>query len=746
MKQLLQGSGSGETRVVDVPAPGVRPGYVLVRTVASLISVGTERSVVEFTKKSLLQKAQARPDLVKKVISKVKTDGVLTTVQATRSRLAQPMALGYSAAGVVLEVGEGVAGIQVGDRVACAGGGYAVHAEVLCVPKNLVAVLPHGVDFQTAAFTTVGAIGLHGLRLGEPQLGESVAVIGLGLIGLLTVQMAVASGCRVLGIDLDPRRAQLAKELGAHRVATIGGEGESPEAAALELSAGRGIDVALICASTSDSAPVVLAGELCRDRGRVVAVGAVGMDIPRRTFYEKELDFKISRSYGPGRYDPTYEEQGVDYPAGYVRWTQGRNLGAFLQLAADGRLKTEPLITHTFRIEDAEDAYALISDMDGEPPLAVLLEYGDEDGHRPGALARSVRLDQERPPSSSPHVGDVGIGVLGAGLFATNTLLPAMKDIAGLTIRGVASAGGVSAQHAASRFGAQYATTDPEAILGDEGVDVVAVLTRHDLHAGQVVSAIKAGKHVFCEKPLCLTTSELDEIRSVLRESDRVLALGFNRRFSPLGIELKEHFGGVDEPLSIHYRTNAGFIPAEHWVHDPTVGGGRIIGEACHFVDFMSFLTGSEPVSVMASSLPDSGRYRTDNVSIILTFSDGSVGTLQYVACGDSALGKERCEVFGGGRSAVLDDYRQLDLVADGRRRKSRNRLRQDKGHEAEWEVLVNALRAGTGAPISFASIEATTLATFAAEMSLQTGEPIAVAEARREGPSHPYELPESSP
>jgi predicted dehydrogenase len=688
-----------------------------VRNAASLVSAGTERTAVEFARKSLLAKARSRPDLVRKILDKARTDGPVSALQAAFTRLDQPMALGYSSAGVVLEVGEGVDGVRAGDRVACAGGGYASHAEVVCVPQNLMALVPDGATLEHAAFATVGAIGLHGVRLAEVQLGERVAVIGLGLIGLLTVQMLKAAGVRVVGVDLDPTRVELALAVGAD-AAVVPGEAED---AAQALSEGHGVDAVLITAGTSSNAPVELAGAIARDRGRVVVVGAVGMDLPRPPYFEKELSFRLSRSYGPGRYDPVYEEGGVDYPIGYVRWTENRNLAAFLELVASGAVRIDPLVTHRIPIEDGAQAYALLTSPDAAP-LGVLLTYGAvEVGGTPTVPSR--RVDVVRPPAAVARNEDApGVGVLGAGNFATATLLPALKKAGGFRLTGIASARGPSAHHAAGKFGFGFSASSEDEILSDPSTDIVAILTRHDLHARQIVAALKAGKHVFCEKPPCLDEDELKAIVRVAEASDRLVALGYNRRFAPMMVQALEHMAGAGEPLTAQIRVNGAAIPLTHWIHDPAVGGGRIVGEVCHFVDLAAFLTGSVPVKVHARGVPDGGRYREDNVVLTLTMSDGSVVGIAYVASGDRALGKERFELFGGGRAAVVDDFRTLSLFSGGRTKTSRDRLAQDKGHRAEWEAIRGVLTEGGQPPIETVSWVATSLATFAAVRSLRSG------------------------
>ena len=741
MKQLLQNLRNGETVVAEVPVPTPQAGEALVRTAASLVSAGTERMLVEFAEKSLLGKARSRPDLAHQVIDKARREGLLTTLEAAFGRLEQPMPLGYSSAGTITGLGEEVQGLQVGQRVACAGGNYAVHAEYACVPRNLLSLLPDQVDFESAAFATLGAIALHGFRLAEVQLGERVAVIGLGLLGLLAVEIAQAAGCQVIGVDLLAERVALAQRLGAQAV-----QNDQAVEAALSFSRGRGCDALLICADTSSDEPVSLAGRIARDRARVVAVGAVGLHIPRKVYYEKELIFINSRSYGPGRYDPAYEESGRDYPIGYVRWTEGRNLEAIIDLLATGRMNVQPLITHRFPIERAPQAYELITGKRQEPFLGVLLTYPDEAAvettptepqveTRP-QVETSPRVE-ERPhagPAGSPVVerqpGPVRVGVLGAGNFASAVMLPAMRKNSQTELVGISSASGMSAQHALSRFGFRYATSDEARIIQDEQVEAVAILTRHHLHAPQVLSALRAGKHVFCEKPLAIKATELDEIQAALESPvgrSLLLTVGFNRRFAPLAVQMKSFLEGRQEPLAAFYRLNAGYIPLNHWVHDPEQGGGRIIGEACHFIDFLTFLVGAPPVEVIARGLPDGGRYREDNAVLSFTFADGSLGVVSYLANGDKAFPKERVEVFSGGRVAVLDDYRLLELVSDGNSKVYRSRLRQDKGHQAEWQAFASAVQSGGPPPIPYEHIFGVMRLTFAALEALRTRKAVRV-------------------
>ncbi len=717
MKQVIQDVRSGETSVIDVPVPVPGPGMALVRTAASLVSAGTERSVVEFAGKSLLGKARSRPDLVRQVLDKVRREGLLTTFEAVRNRLDEPMPLGYASAGTVVSVGDGLHGFRAGDRVACAGGGYAVHAEYAVVPQNLLAHLPDEVDFEAGAFATLGAIALHGFRLAEPQLGERVAVIGLGLLGLLSVGIARAAGCSVFGVDLDPERVERAKDLGATAVTNA-----DAEQAAAAFSNGLGCDVVLICADTLSNDPVELSGAIARDRARVVAVGAVGMDIPRRSYYHKELHFIVSRSYGPGRYDPLYEEAGIDYPPGYVRWTEGRNLGAFLETLAGGGFDVASLISHRFDIEHASAAYDLITGKTNESFLAVLLTYPQEK-EQLAEEDRRVGLEHRK---ISPAAG-VRLGAIGAGNFATAILFPALRKVKGVERVGLVTASGLKSAQVGKRFGFRYATTDVNEILNDEGINTVAVLTRHHLHAAQVIAALKAGKHVFCEKPLALQRDELDEIMQVLGQSDRMLTVGFNRRFSPFAVRLKTFFDAVNEPLAMHYRVNAGYLPLDHWLHDEQQGGGRIIGEACHFIDFLTFINGAAPVQVSALGLPDASRYREDNVIITLEFTDRSVGTLSYLAAGDRAFPKERVEIIGGGRVAVLDDFRRLVRIQNGKRKVHRARLRQDKGHRQEWEAFTKALEESGPPPIPYEHLVGVSLSSIAAVEALRTRKPVKI-------------------
>jgi threonine dehydrogenase-like Zn-dependent dehydrogenase len=553
MKQVLQSLRSGETKVVDVPTPQAQPGMALVKTAVSLVSAGTERMVVDFASKSLLNKVRSRPDLARQVLDKARREGFLTAAEAAFNRLDQPMVLGYSSAGTIINLGQEIPGIKVGQRVACAGGGYAVHAEYALVPRNLMVALPDEVGFEAAAFTTLGAIAMHAFRLSQASVGEQVTVIGLGLLGLLTTAIASAAGCRVLGVDLDPGRVALGLEMGAGKAISR----EDAESAVDAYSRGRGSDVVIICADTDSSDPVNLAGDIARDKAKVVAAGAVGLDIPRKIYFEKEISFINSRSYGPGRYDPAYEQGGQDYPLGYVRWTEGRNLESFVDLLSSKRIDVGPLISHRYPVEQAPEAYDLITGKRGDTFLGVLLTYGDADAPDAVAVQDLPALAKIQPEEGAKagRITGINLGVLGAGNFASAVMLPSISKISSVNLIGIASASGVSAQAAVDKFHFQYATGDAGKVIADPGINTLAVLTRHDLHAGQVLTGLNAGKHVFCEKPLALSKTELDEIFALLDGAHSpapLLMVGFNRRFAPFSVRLKKFINNRTEPLLLY--------------------------------------------------------------------------------------------------------------------------------------------------------------------------------------------------
>jgi predicted dehydrogenase len=728
MKQVVQSFKTGKLAVLDVPAPLVEPNGILVRTVASLVSTGTERMTVNLAKRNLLQKARTRPDLVRVTRDKARSDGLLMTFRAARSRLNQLTPLGYSSAGIVVRVGTGAEFFQVGDRVACGGAGFACHAQAVFVPKNLAVKLSDNIHFDEAAFATIGAIALQGVRLSKVTIGDVVGVIGLGLIGQLAIQVLKAAGCTTVGIDPKPVRAELALALGADAVAT-----ETTQFRALieRLSNGHGADAVLIAADTKSNEPVELAGTVARKKGTIVAVGAVGTRIPRKAYYEKELDFRISMSYGPGRYDPMYERAGIDYPYAYVRWTEQRNMEAFTQMLSRGRINVSPLITHRFDIDDAAAAYDLIGKTN-EPFLAVILTFPEP--RAPGATVgpSETRYAQREIYTADKDATEVSLGVLGAGRFATSTLLPALRGIPQLRLVGIASAGGLTAVDAGNRFGFLYSSS-AEDILRDKNINTIAITTRHNLHAAQVVAALKAGKNVFVEKPLCLTSTELRDISETylrynnVNGSRSMLAVGFNRRFAPFIVELKEHIGSVSDPVVITCRVNAGRLSSDHWIHDVGIGGGRLIAEGCHFIDLLIHLAGSLPRRVFTRTLPGAGQYTNENVVVGLDFANGSIGLLTYVSNGDKGLGKELIEVFGGGLSASTEDYRTLHIRHGKTVVRRTARFYHDKGHRAEWQAIVAHLLHKTRAPISFDEVLITTRTTFAAEESLLTGQSIEI-------------------
>src|SRR5256714_1018347 len=714
MRQIVQNVKTGAVTVADIPAPVLRSGFVLVRTSASLISAGTERLTIETGQKSLIGRAIEQPHLVKQVLNKAKSEGVLNTLEAVRSKLGSLIALGYSAAGTITEVGSEATDFHVGDRVACAGVGYASHAEVLSVPKNLCVRLPETVTFDSGAFGTLGAIALQGVRLAELSLGESVVVIGLGLIGQLTVQLLKAQGCRIFGIDLDQQRIDFAKRSGAD-------DGCAPDDNAQqrvgEWSRGRGADAVLITAATSSNEPVELAGEISRMKGRVVVVGAVGLNIPRKSFYDRELTFRISMSYGPGRYDPNYEERGQDYPIGYVRWTEGRNIEAFIDLLSQRRIDVEPLISHRFSVEDGERAYRLISGETNEPYLGVLLEY-------PAKAQSETRIALATKATAAAN--SVRIGLIGAGDYAKSMLLPNFKA-AGAEFQSIATASGVTARAVGEQYGFRFCVSGTDEIINDEQVNLVVIATRPGSHGELTRQALERGKDVFVEKPLAINDEELAAVINAANGGGKLM-VGFNRRFSPTAHAAREFFKDRQTPLSISYRVNAGRIPRSHWVHDPREGAGRIIGEVCHFIDLVHFLTGSLTTRVFAESVSNSTHESPDEDSVFITLrlADGSNASIAYLAEGDKSLPKELIEIFGGGKSFVIDDFRSSTSYQNGQKKTTKLR-EQDKGQREEIRASCAMILEGKPEPISLEDLATTTRATFRIKESLRTGLPIEV-------------------
>lgn len=706
MKQVTQNMRDGKTMIQDIPTPTPQSGQALVKVTNSLVSAGTERMLVEFGEKSLLGKARSRPDLVHQVLDKVKREGLVATLEATFNRLDSPMPLGYSSSGVIIALGNDMEDFKIGQRVACSGGGYAVHAEYNLVPKRLLTPVPDEVDLESASFTTLGAIALHGFRLAENQVGENVAVIGLGLLGLMTIQIARSSGCNVFGIDPQPDRVEMARQFGAQASLR-----DVAVQAGLAFTQNRGFDSVVICADTSSNDPMELAGAIARDRAKVVATGAIGLTMPRKIYFEKELSFINSRSYGPGRYDPSYEEKGNDYPIGFVRWTESRNFEAIIGLIASGKLLVKPLITHRFEITDAEKAYALITGKTTEKFLGVVLNYAST----ASVVGEKIQFKSNLPSQDRT----IKLGIIGAGLYANATLLPVLKNVQSIQCVGISSSNGLNAAHSAKKFGFDYACSGDEQIIQDPSINTVVVLTRHNSHANLAIKSLRAGKNVFVEKPLALSQIELDLVVKELSSAKGILTVGFNRRFAPLVMTMREYFTTRAEPLFAHYRVNAGYLPLNHWTQDPQIGGGRIIGEACHFIDLITSLVGSVPTSITAHAMTNNGKYNNDNVSMTITFGDGSIGVIDYLANGDKSFSKEYIEVFCGGRIAILNDFTSLELVGVGKRKRIQSGFRQDKGHSAEMLAFTTSINKGVPS-IPYEQLIAVTKTTFAAVESLK--------------------------
>jgi predicted dehydrogenase/threonine dehydrogenase-like Zn-dependent dehydrogenase len=687
MRQVLQSLRDGSTEVADVPSPGSRRGHLLIRTERTLVSAGTERMMVEFGKAGWIQKAMQQPDKVRMVWDKMRTDGIQPTIDAVFGKLDQPLPLGYCNVGIVIDVGAGVQGFKVGDRVASNG----KHADVVSVPVNLCARVPDGVSDEEASFTVLGAIALQGIRLVQPTLGEAVVVTGMGLIGIVTAQLLRAHGCRVLGIDFDPKKLELARRFGAETVDLSAGE--DPVAAADRFSRGRGVDAVIVTAATRSNEPMHQAALMCRKRGRIVLVGVTGLELSRDDFFKKEITFQVSCSYGPGRYDPNYEDKGQDYPFGFVRWTEQRNLEAVLDMMSDGRLDVKPLVSHRYSIEQALSAYEVVGG--SEPSLGIVLAYPEATARQP-TLQRTVEL---RAASGARGTGAVSF--LGAGNYATAVLIKAFRE-AGATLRTVASSGGVTGLHAGRKFGFERTTTDSSSLFSDAGTDAIVVTTRHDSHAGFVLQAIEAGKHVFVEKPLCLTMDEADRIEAALAAAPKpvTLMVGFNRRFAPQVQRMHALLRGASGPKSFVMTVNAGAIPADHWTQDAEQGGGRIVGEGCHFIDLLRFLAGAPIESFSRETMASP---TSDTTSFTMRFADGSIGTVHYFANGCKAFPKERLEVFAQGGVLQLDNFRKLRGFG-WKGFKSMNLWRQDKGQAACAAAFLAAVRGGA-APIPAAEI-----------------------------------------
>ena len=715
MKILGQKLSDGSVKVFDTPDPIIADGFVRVRTLYSAISAGTEGGKVVTGKMSLIGKAKAKPAQAMQVVGMAKSLGLKATYLKVKSKLEGAQPLGYSLCGIVTETSGNVDHVKVGDIVACAGGGYANHADEVVVPKNLAVKVPDGVDPKAAAYTTIASISLQGVRLAEPTLGETAVVIGLGIIGQLAAQILKANGCRVFGTDIDDTQVQLALATSAVDAGGVTGK-DSLEALVSDFTRGRGADMVLICAGTSSNQPVLFAAEVSRKKGRVISVGAVGMDLPRDIYFKKELSFAVSCSYGPGRYDPDYEEAGIDYPYAYVRWTEGRNMEAILDGMANGSIDPRKATTHVFPIDKAPEAYEVISGKT-EPFCGMLIEYPDKERDSVGSVAlhHSFRaVDKDK----------IGIGIVGPGSFAQTFLLPPLKNDNRVYFSSVCTRSGLTASDTGERLGFRKAVGSLDELLKDEETHAVLIATRHNTHAESVISCLKAGKPVFVEKPLCLTKDQLKEIAALQKQKSSLIQVGFNRRFSKAAVAARKFIGENHPPLTMMYRISAGHIPRDHWTQTEE-GGGRIIGEACHFIDLLQFFAGANPVTVFAQSIETKDRslIPQDNTVVSIRFADGSVGSIGYFAEGGKSMPKERCEIIGGGRSAVIDNFSKVEFFG-----KSKKQMKKfsGKGHSEEMVEFVSALKTGQPA-ISITSQIATTLASFAVLESIETGQPVLI-------------------
>jgi predicted dehydrogenase/threonine dehydrogenase-like Zn-dependent dehydrogenase len=705
MKQLIQSFKTGETILENIPAPQVRKGFVLIHTTCSLVSLGTERMLVEFGKANLLDKARQQPDKVKQVLDKVKSDGLMPTLEAVFNKLEQPLPLGYCNVGKVVAVGEGVSEFKVGDRVASNG----AHAEIVCIPKNLVAAIPDNVSDEEASFTVIGSIGLQGIRLLNPTFGETIVVTGLGLIGLMTAELLKANGCRVIGIDLDDQKLAIAESKG---IIPINPKSTDVVKFVENITNGVGADGVVITASAKSNDIISQAAQMSRKRGRIVLVGVIGLNLSRAEFYEKELSFQVSCSYGPGRYDENYEQRGQDYPLPFVRWTEKRNFETILQAIASGSIDVKSLITEKVPLEEYDRIYGEIG---SSRSIASILTYGTKE---PANIGSVVSV------GNSSFMGTKGvIGIIGAGNFTKMTMMPALKGT-GAGFKYIASAGGVSGTALAKKYGFSHSTTDYAELLKDEDVDLVMITTRHDLHATMVKESLESGKHVFVEKPLALNINQLTDIIQSYKEhalpKSLTVSVGFNRRFSPHSRKMKELLGNSQDPINITATMNAGFIPENVWVHDMQIGGGRIVGEACHFLDLMVYLTGSHITSICMNALGTNPEENTDNASILVKFENGSNGVINYFSNGHKSYSKERVEVFSQGRTLIMDNFRKTEGY--GFKGFSKLKTGQDKGHAFQFKKLIENLKNGGEVMIPFNDILNVTSASFAAITSLKTG------------------------
>jgi predicted dehydrogenase/threonine dehydrogenase-like Zn-dependent dehydrogenase len=699
LKQLIQNLKTGETLLEEVPMPELKRGHLLIRTHKSLVSLGTEKMLVEFGKSNLISKARQQPEKVRQVLDKIKSDGLIPTLEAVFNKLEEPLPLGYCNAGEVIAVGEGITEFRIGDRVASNG----PHAEIVSVPKNLAVKIPDNITYEEATFTVIGSIGLQGIRLANPALGETVVVTGLGLIGLITAELLLANGCNVIGFDFDEKKIKLAEEKG---IKAFNPSQSDPVSQVMSLTNGLGADAVLITASAKSNEPVSQAAKMSRKRGRIILVGVAGLDLNRSDFYEKELSFQVSCSYGPGRYDEDYEKKGIDYPVGFVRWTENRNFQAVLDAISKGKLNVKNLITEVVELNQFEKIYSSLGESSS---IASILSYGSQP-----STATSVKISRA---STSPVKGK--ISVIGAGNFTKMTLMPALKK-AGAEIRYIVSAGGVSGTYLAKKYNAGFSSTNYEDALADKETDAVIITTRHNLHADMVIKALEKGKHVFVEKPLVIFEKEIEEIENTFRKSNGTICVGFNRRFSPFIKKLKDILGGTEDPINVIITVNAGFIPLSHWIHDRGIGGGRIIGEACHFIDLVAFITGSPVTEVLANAMGKHISETTDNASILLKMENGSQAVVNYFSNGNKGYSKERIEVYSQGRTLFIDNFRKMKGY--GFKGFTSMSGTQDKGHKEQFARYIEFLKKGGNPLIDFNEIMNSTKATFAAVRSVVSG------------------------
>lgn len=712
MKAILQNFKNGKMTIEDLPVPLLKSEGIIVQNICSLVSSGTEKAVIDFAKMDPIRKSLARPDLFKKVLNKVKQDGIISTGKVVNNLISAPLPLGYSSSGIAIEIGSKVSDISPGERVACAGLGYANHAEFIYVPRNLLVPIPIEVDFKEAAFVTLGSIAMQGFRQANLTLGETVVIIGMGLVGQITSQICLASGCNVITADIDESKVKLGIKLGS--VMGIHIKGKNIISEVLKYTNGRLADAVIIAAGTKSNDPLNIAPDLLRDRGRVVAVGDVGHNLPRRAYYEKEIILKQSRSYGPGRYDTSYEEKGMDYPIGYVRWTENRNMSSFIELIKSKKVKLDKLITHNFKIEDALKAYELLSKKNEKPSLGIIINYNKTKAN----LSEIIKVSNKSTDTLKANKKIV-LGVIGAGQFAQGVLLPVLKK-EDLFFKTIATSSGLTSVNVAKKYGADYCTSNYKNVINDKSINTVLIATRHDTHAKILISALKKNKNCFVEKPLATSEKELNEIINTYKKSSSIVMVGFNRRFSPLSTLLKEEFKGCK--LMLNYRINAGYIDKKEWQQDSEIGGGRIVGEICHFVDLLSFLCGSLVKSVSANfMLNESTDSDPDNLSITLSFFDGSLGTIIYTSVGDPSFSKEKLEVFGNNQVGIIENWRSLKIQGNGKKITKNSFIETKKGFDEEIGKFIEGCKTGKS-PISLESLVNTTKTTFIIQKALRSG------------------------